>query len=70
MFKILSVGGVDDGHGFSAWFRSVFLQYTVGTTETGGLTSYFCAIVLKLSSSSGRPTGKLRFRHLGESVWP
>jgi len=47
-----------------------FCIYTVGTTETEGRTNYFCAIVLKLASGSGRPTGKLRFRHMGESVWP
>ena len=56
MFKLLSVGGVDDGVGFSAWFRSVFLQYTVGTTGTEGCTSNSSAIVLELASCSRRPS--------------
>ena len=46
---------------FSAWFRSVFLQYAVGATGTDGCTSYSGAIVLELASCGGRPTGKLRF---------
>ena len=47
MFKLLYVGGLDDGDGFSAWFRSVFLQYTVGSTGTKGRTSNFSSIVLE-----------------------
>ena len=70
VFKILWIGGVDDGDGFSAWFRSVFLQYTVGTTGTEGRTGNSSAIVLELASCSRRPSGQLRFRYLSESVWP
>jgi len=56
VFKLLSVGGVDDGDGFSAWFRSVFLQYSVGTASTEGRTSNSSAIVLELASCSRRPS--------------
>ena len=70
VFKILSVGGVDDGNGFSAWFRSVFLQYTVGTTGTEDRSSNLCSIVLEMASCRGRLTCKHRVGYLGENVWP
>ena len=68
MFKILSVGGVDDGVGFSAWLRSVFLQYTVGTTGTEGSLCNYGDTVLELATRGSRPSGHTRIRYLGESI--
>ena len=46
-----------------------FCIYSVGTIGTEGRASYSCAIVLELAPGRGGPTGNLRFRHLGQSVW-